>query len=322
MRLDLDQWRDLASPIFDVHPREPETDASVDIDINISNDLLLSKVASPAQLLVHDPAAQGDICHDYLLFERFLSGGGHGQVADTGFDIAPSHLHLIDMSQHYQTLLQRSQSRGIFIPHAAIGYARGEEPILSSVELNSPQGRLLAAAHAEMLAALERDCEDDATLLVQTFLELLSRLMLGRCTRHNPTQNRDVPLKLLLRDFVNTNLHRPDLDIDMLTSAFGVSRATIYRHFNEDGGIVRYIRNRRLDRCFLELTKTKRERGRVMTIARRWHFTDATHFSRLFRERFGISPSQILAGKTQPVHAAPSEQIRILQDWLDRFRRS
>ncbi len=322
MRLDLKQWRELASPIFDVHPREPEADASVDIDINTSNDLLLSKIASPAQLLVHDPAARTDICHDYLLFERFLSGGGHGQVADTGFDIAPSHLHLIDMSQHYQTLQQRSQSRGIFIPHAAIGYVRGEEPVLTSVELNSPQGRLLAAAHAEMLAALERDNEDSATLLVQTFLELVSRLMLSRGIRQSTTQNQDLPLKLLLRDFVSANLHRPDLDMGMLTSAFGVSRATIYRHFDEDGGIVRHIRNRRLDRCFLELAKTKRERGRVAAVARRWHFTDATHFSRLFRERFGMSPSRIFSSRAQPGFTAPSEQIRVLQDWLDRFRRS
>ncbi|MEM6463855.1 MAG: helix-turn-helix transcriptional regulator [Pseudomonadota bacterium] len=314
----------MSSAFFEVYPREPEEDAIIDIDINItkSQSLFTSKVAFPAQMLIHDPAVHKDIDPDFLLFEHFFTGGGHSVVADADFDITPSRFHLVDMSQHYQTIQQRSQSRGIFIPHAALGYKSGDEPVLTSLEVNTPAGRLLAAAHTEMLAAQEHGSEEDAALMVQTFLELLGRLMLRRGGSGKRSQDHDLPLSLLMRDFVGIHLGRPDLDVDKITSVFGVSRATLYRHFDEEGGILRYIRNRRLDRCYFELAQSQPGRGRVTAIAQRWHFGDATHFNRLFRDRFGISPSECLAIGLASGTGAPSELIRITRAWLDQFRKT
>lgn len=320
MQLDLEQWRELASPIFNVQPHEPETDAGVDIDINVSNELFLTKLSAPAQMLIHDPAGHNDICHDYLLFERFHLGGGRGEVGDTGFAIAPHCLHLIDMSQRYVTMQKRSRSHGVCIPHAAPGYAQGEEPAFTSLELNTPKGRLLAAVHSELMAAQTHGTEEDAALIGQTFVELVRRLMLGGEQQEDAVRDEDLPLALLLRDYIAVYLHRPDLDADALTSAFGISRATLYRHFEHDGGVTSCIRNRRLDKCFFELAGAKAERGKVAAVAHRWHFTDATHFNRLFRQRFGMSPSECLSTGVHPGSRAPSDQVRIGQEWLGQFR--
>lgn len=321
MRIDFEQWHELASPFYEVHPREPIETSQVDIEIDELEGLFLAKLASPAEMLVHDPATHKDACHDYLLFERFYEGGGHAEVADVGYDVAPSRLHLIDMSQRYVSVKERCLSRGICIPHAALGYARGEEPVMTSLELDSPKGRLLAAAHTELVATQADGSAEDAALIAQTFVGLVRQLMLGPEPGNAPADDHELPLALLLQDYVATNLHRPDLDVDTLTSMFGISRATLYRHFESEGGVARYIRNRRLDRCFFELAGAKVERGQAAATARRWHFTDATHFNRLFRARFGTSPSACLSTRTHPGAGAPSDQLGIVTNWLDRIRR-
>lgn len=321
MRFDLEQWRDVASPFYEVYPHEPAENAGVEMDIEDYEGLFLAKIATPSQTLVHDPATRKGVCHDYLLFERFYSGGGHAEVADIGFDVTPSRLHAIDMSQRYVSVKQRSVSRGICIPHAALGYVPGDEAPLKSLVLDSPKGRLLASAHAELVTAHADKTAEDSTLMAQTFVGLVRQLLLGSGSGEASDEN-DLPLALLLRDYVATNLHRPDLDSDTLTAVFGISRATLYRHFENEGGVARYIRDLRLDRCLNELAGAKAAHGRVAAVARRWCFTDASHFNRLFRERFGISPSAYLSTGTQPRSKAPSDQSCIIEHWLGQLQHS
>jgi AraC-like DNA-binding protein len=321
MRLEHEQWRELASPFYEVYPNEPVESAGVDLDIHVFEGLYLAEIETPAEMLVHDPATRKHFCHDYLLFERFYSGGGRCEVDDVGFEVVPERLHLIDMSQRYVSQKERSLSQGICIPHATLGFVPGEEPVFTSVDLDSPRGRLLASAHAELFACQDiPDCED-APVIAQTFIGLVRQLMLGPEPGESPSDDGDLPLGLLLRDYIAASLHRPDLGVDSLTSDFGISRPTLYRHFDEEGGVARYIRNRRLDRCFFELAGAEATHGQVAAVARRWHFTDATHFGRLFRQRFGTAPSEYLATQTAPGSGAPADQARIVNTWLEQFQR-
>jgi AraC-like DNA-binding protein len=53
---------------------------------------------------------------------------------------------------------------------------------------------------------------------------------------------------------------------------------------------MRYVWNRRLDRCRDDLKKPCASAQRVADIAFRWGFSDLSHFSRAFKARFGMSP--------------------------------
>ncbi|MEO1656712.1 MAG: helix-turn-helix domain-containing protein [Pseudomonadota bacterium] len=321
MKIDLEQWRELASPFYEVFPKEATEQAGVDIDVQERDHLFLSKVASPRQVLVHNPSTNKQACHDYLLFERFYAGGGKGEVGDTGFTVTPDRMHLIDMSQRYVSDKERSLSHGVCIPHAALGYVPGEQPAFASLALNSAKGRLLAAAHAELLNAGSDPNRNDSETLVQAFIVLIKQLMLGQDTEETRSLGRELPMQLLLRDYIAANLQRPDLSARHLEDGFGLSRATLYRHFAAEGGIARYIRNRRLDRCFFELAGAQPVRGQVAAVARRWHFTDASQFNRLYRQRFGTSPSDTLSPTQKPpATGAPPHQARIVQNWMDKFQ--
>ncbi|MEV4130220.1 helix-turn-helix domain-containing protein [Nocardia sp. NPDC049707] len=55
----------------------------------------------------------------------------------------------------------------------------------------------------------------------------------------------------------------------------------------------RRIRDRRLNACHRELTRA-RPTDTVTDVAFRWAFTDAGHFSRAFKQSFGVTPSSVL----------------------------
>ncbi len=65
------------------------------------------------------------------------------------------------------------------------------------------------------------------------------------------------------------------------------------RLFNaEQTSLMRYVWNRRLEKCRDELVQPGTGSQRVADIAMRWGFSDMSHFSRAFKARFGISPRE------------------------------
>lgn len=320
MNLNLDEWRDLASPIFEVYRGEEFADEPVDIQIGDAGGLFISKVVMPRERVIHDPRINNDVRNDYLLFERFFSGTGRNEVDGVEYDIMPSRLYLADMSKRFVSEKTRTQSSGICIPHEVLGFQPGDDLSIASIELNSPQGRLLASAHAELWAAKDNGSVKDEAILAEVFVDLVKRLMLGKHPGRRRNTETELPLAFLLRDYIAVNLHHPDLGVEKLASVFNISRPTVYRHFEKDRGVARYIRNARLDRCFFELSVPSRERGRVASVSSRWHFNDAANFSRLFRERFGVSPSARSNGYSTPIKKGLSDLSRIAQDWFEPNR--
>lgn len=135
----------------------------------------------------------------------------------------------------------------------------------------------LSAAHAEALTDVA------ATLL---------RLSLG----DDPaTQGRRDPvgLKARIRHFMIQNLADPALDTAAVTDRFGVSRSTLYRMFEADGGPQSYIRDLRLAQAMRRLSQGGPMRPLVSTVAYECGFTSEAVFSRAFRRRFGRAPREI-----------------------------
>lgn len=78
-----------------------------------------------------------------------------------------------------------------------------------------------------------------------------------------------------------------------------VSSATLYRLFADVGGVSRYIRERRLQRCLGELVASGADERTVGEAAACWGFDNPSHFNRLFRAEFGCAPSLVKHGEAQ-----------------------
>ena len=98
--------------------------------------------------------------------------------------------------------------------------------------------------------------------------------------------------KAAVRAYIEDHLNDPGLGVDQLCRAFAMSRRSVYRMFAGDGGVARYLTERRLARAYGELSAASPSRGLIYAVAERNGFVDQNHFSRLFRNKFHIAPSE------------------------------
>lgn len=90
-----------------------------------------------------------------------------------------------------------------------------------------------------------------------------------------------------------------------------MSVRTLHRAFAATGdSIMSFVRARRLERARLELTAPGVPLS-VSEVAARWQLSDNSHFTRAFRQRYGVTPTQYVRrakspSRTQPVPAPTS----------------
>jgi AraC-like DNA-binding protein len=93
----------------------------------------------------------------------------------------------------------------------------------------------------------------------------------------------------------------PDFDLDDIVSATGLSRRYIQQLLEETGrSFTERLAERRLERAFAMLTDPRRLHLAIIDIALAAGFGDVSHFNRVFRRRFGDTPSGVRAAAIRP----------------------
>jgi AraC-like DNA-binding protein len=108
-------------------------------------------------------------------------------------------------------------------------------------------------------------------------------------------------------EYIESHLGDVDLTPDRIAEALHVSSRTLHRIFEAEGiTIGAWIRNRRLEQCRMDLADAMLAEVPVSHIASRWGLWDASHFSRLFKACFGLSPRAYrLANAAPPAPRRP-----------------
>jgi AraC-like DNA-binding protein len=102
---------------------------------------------------------------------------------------------------------------------------------------------------------------------------------------------------LSAKTYIAGHLGDPGLCVDIVARAVGVTPRHLNRAFAaEQTTVAQFILSRRLERAKADLAAPALAHFRVADIAFRWGFSSQAHFSRLFRSRFGCSPSEIRPG--------------------------
>lgn len=91
--------------------------------------------------------------------------------------------------------------------------------------------------------------------------------------------------------YIAENLGDEALSPTTVAAALGMSRRYLYDLFaDEDMGVASWIQQKRLERCRSDIENAALSSRALSDIAFSWGFSDASHFSRAFRNRYGISP--------------------------------
>ena len=89
----------------------------------------------------------------------------------------------------------------------------------------------------------------------------------------------------------------PDFDLDNVAGALGLSRRYVQKLLDEGTGksFTEHIAGRRLEHAFAMLTDPRHLHLGIIDIAFAVGFGDVSHFNRMFRRRFGETPSAVRA---------------------------
>jgi AraC-like DNA-binding protein len=90
---------------------------------------------------------------------------------------------------------------------------------------------------------------------------------------------------------IETLLTEPELTLERVAALDGVSPRSLQKLFAGAGqNFSTYLRTRRLERCRLDLVSPITAALSISEICFRWGFNGSAHFSRAFKEKYGVSP--------------------------------
>jgi transcriptional regulator GlxA family with amidase domain len=116
-------------------------------------------------------------------------------------------------------------------------------------------------------------------------------------TRRSMEDGRHSELLIRIRQYIEANLGDPGLAPANIAAAHYISTRQLHNIFhNADATVATWIRARRLEHCRRDLRDPILADRPVGTIANRWGFVDAAHFSRIFRNAYGQTPSAYRLG--------------------------
>ncbi len=232
----------------------------------------------------------------HVAIDGIIETAGTGRSQPRAAQFVPGILAL-DMNQPMR-MIRPSWSRvlAFFVPRAVVEAQVPDAGRLHGRVLgyDTPFTRLLAAQMRALAArtlllgdpdseALVRDC---AQMIVAAFARQAGVEASGRGLGR-------VAVVSQLKRHVHDNLHRGDLSPASLLRAFPISRPTLYRLFEGEGGLAAYIRNCRLREAANELVGSPAKP--VWEIADDLHFGSHSDFTRAFGRDYGRSPQEFRA---------------------------
>jgi acetamidase/formamidase/AraC-like DNA-binding protein len=136
-----------------------------------------------------------------------------------------------------------------------------------------------------------QELDDDELSAIEIAISDLIATTLNQRNDGSGTSSSQAAILHRICQFIETRLGDSNLSLAEVARAQRVSPRYLQKLFESaNGNFTRYIRERRLERCRIELAKPDDDASSVSSIAFRWGFTDAAHFSRVFRDKYGMSP--------------------------------
>lgn len=238
-----------------------------------------------------------DSVDDYFLTTQ-LEGTALVSQGDTEFSQGPGDLALMAGGLPYSIQYPEHARRLILrIPHKVF-----HERILSKEECDFHAQLLtgggLVSIVTDMIKALvlgaEKLTETEQHTLAESFLELVAAVIRSNMEGINPQVSQQSALFRRILAYMENHYCDCNVTPEKIAEANGISTRYLHSLFQNSGTTVgKWIRERRLKATREDLLDPSKSNLRVSEISFSRGFNDSAHFSRAFRERFGISPSEL-----------------------------
>jgi AraC-like DNA-binding protein len=238
---------------------------------------------------------------DHYQVSMFLEGETEFTAGRRVASMRPGDIVLIDVAQANRTDMAAGASgvvhaMSLILPRPLLAPLLGAPDTVSAslISRDSQVGRLVG----ERLLSLRRDGARlgiaEAAAAVDGVAGLVAEAV-GPAAQAELAVTRASRSALLaaIKSHIEKSLMSEEaVAATALCRRFGLSRATLYRLFQPDGGLSHYIQERHLHRAFMRLISPAERRWRIIDLAVDHRFSSDNTFIRAFRRRFGLTPGE------------------------------
>lgn len=293
------RWNEIITEVFT--PLETKTSKPDDfrgaVDcIQLGDVYLANIVASPARIC--RTAQHALYCRNRRFF-IYLQLAGDLLVAQDGREahLRPGDMVMCDSALPYtldfdepcSTLVMTASPKDIKQRLPAPEVALGQK--LSGVDgISSTLSVMLSSVWKQAQCGID---DDISRRLAANLLDLLATSCMSAFGGRIAESAVGSARRSHIRCFIESNLKDPDLSVASIASAFRISPRYLHMLFaDEDETISGFIRRRRLEECRKQLADPIWARRSITELAYEWGFNNTTHFARVFRGRYGVSPRE------------------------------
>jgi AraC-like DNA-binding protein len=234
---------------------------------------------------------------DSPFFKLSLQLSGTSILAQSGREtvLLPGDIALYDTEQPYSLVFDDDfRMMVLMFPQTLLDIPADSVRQLAAVRFAAGQG--LAALIEPFLRRMADGLDDlngaTAARLGRNTLDLVSTMFAGEIGMprgHEALASR-------LRAYIDEHLGEPSLGPAQIAAAHYISTRHLHGVFHEQGeSVAAWIRTRRLERSRRDLLDPLLRDQMIISVATRWGFVDAAHFSRLYKAAFDESPSETRA---------------------------
>jgi AraC-like DNA-binding protein len=207
---------------------------------------------------------------DYYQIQLVEKGAVEGMAADRQLAVYAGDVQLLDLTQTHSATTSDCETIVLLVPrdmvHAVLPASRDLHGLV--VRGQMVIGELLGDFMRSLQRRLDSTTVQDPSVLARAIIE-----MVGACFQPSvsvpalPAPTIDNVLASRLKYYVSQNLASPALTPASLCQLFHISRRQLYRIFEREGGLLKYIRGQRLERAFNQLSEPVGKYRRVSQVA-------------------------------------------------------
>jgi AraC-like DNA-binding protein len=295
----LRQLRAMTADICDVVPLTTEDDFHVTTVTMMTRNALLVDTRATDQEYDRTPAHVARGAMDHFQITLCVEGEMRFSSGRREVTMGPGAICLIDMAQPNRTVLRGGGSRtrlmAIILQRAMLAprLAHPDSATATLLPSNHPHTRLLASHYAALTLPPEPEA-GSAEATIDAIADIVAAAAGGTADIAAGVERAERHLYLaMIKRRIADNLETDALTADELCRHFQISRATLYRLFEADGGLSHYVREQRLNLAFRQLISPSAEDTRLIDLAVGMRFSSDSTFIRAFRRKFGLTPGEL-----------------------------
>ena len=204
--------------------------------------------------------------------------------------------HLLDSSRPYEVSFQQfNRMLVLSVPHPELARRMPNPESVVGIAMSGRSG--VSGLLSSLLCNFwQQRRTGDETFLSPRFSEAILDLVASAyaCITAAAPEGSSIAIarREQIRSYIETHLHDPGLTPGSVAAAVHLSPRRLHQLFEADGETVgAYILRRRLEECARAMSDAAQRSRTVTEIAFLHGFNNASHFGRVFRERYQTTPS-------------------------------